>query len=104
MLTIQYVDDPICCYPDIIVHKRMSNRDNLLVIEVKKDNNNSSSNDIAFDYRKLRALTKSKKKGGEYGFCYGVHILIGVAPEVKIPLKEQWFRDEEEYSEKNIML
>lgn len=81
-------ESPICCYPDIIVHKRMNNNDNLLVIEVKKDNNNSQGNDKDFDYKKLRALTH---KDGGYEFKYGVHIVIGIAPNVEIPLEETWF-------------
>ncbi len=45
-------------YPDIIIHKRGNNNDNLLVIEVKKSTN---SNNKDFDFQKLRASTKELK-------------------------------------------
>ncbi len=41
-------------YPDIIIHKRGNNEDNLLVIEVKKEENNSSKD---YDTNKLKAFT-----------------------------------------------
>jgi len=45
-------------YPDIIVHKRGTNDDNLLAIEVKKSTNRSTRE---FDFRKLLAFKTQLK-------------------------------------------
>jgi hypothetical protein len=42
-------------YPDIIIHKRGDNEENIIVIEIKKNTNNESKE---FDYDKLKAFTK----------------------------------------------
>ncbi|MGA7192635.1 MAG: hypothetical protein WBW94_03315, partial [Anaerolineales bacterium] len=44
----------VSTYPDIIVHRRTKNNENLLVIEVKKKN---SKVRYDFDHQKLRAFT-----------------------------------------------
>jgi len=53
-------------YPDIIIHRRNTN-DNLLVIEVKK---NTSTKNKECDERKLIEFTKK----GEYHYSYGLFI------------------------------
>lgn len=52
-------------YPDIIIHKR-GTTNNLLVIEVKKDNKSSHENDI----------DKLKAYKNELGYKYAVHLTI----------------------------
>lgn len=54
-------------YPDIIVHRR-GTTDNLLVVEVKKSTNNKPGDEV-----KLRALTSSD---GEYQYELGVHLIF----------------------------
>lgn len=56
-------------YPDIIVHKRMSD-ENLLVIEVKKEKNKSNTDN---DKVKLKCLTK---KDGSFGYDYGFYLVF----------------------------
>jgi len=64
--------DKVSTYPDIIVHKRMSNEENTLIIEVKKKNNRT---DWEIDKYKLEALTRKRGDGG-YGFLLGLHLII----------------------------
>lgn len=54
--------------PDIVLHSRGNDMRNFLVIEIKK------SKECPFDEIKLKALTKSKNSGGEYGYELGVFI------------------------------
>ena len=54
--------------PDILLHLRGIDDRNFIVIEVKKED------ECLFDEAKLKALTKSKKMGGEYGYEIGVFI------------------------------
>ncbi|MEK7435110.1 MAG: hypothetical protein AABZ74_18410 [Cyanobacteriota bacterium] len=63
----KYPKAVISVYPDIIVHQRGTNDNNLLLIEVKKS---SSRVDSAFDLDKLRVYTIDSglnKLGYEYG-------------------------------------
>ena len=53
-------------YPDILVHKRNSNADNLLVIEMKKP-----GEDILYDELKLKAFRS------EFGYLHAAHIILG---------------------------
>jgi len=54
-------------FPDIIVHKRNS-KDNWLVVEVKKSTNKTEGDD-----EKLRALTQG---GGDFAYTLGIHLII----------------------------
>ncbi len=54
--------------PDILVHSRGNDKRNLIAIEVKK------LRVCPFDEAKLKALTKPRKAGGEYGYDLGVFI------------------------------
>ena len=67
--------DPMV-YPDIVVHERGCDRNNLLVIEVKKSNARVTSNAIC-DQAKLREFTKPKPKG-EYGYKLGLFLEFDV--------------------------
>jgi len=62
----------ISTYPDIIVHRRTRNDENLLVIEVKKRN---SKVNCDHDYEKLRAFTDMGDEN-PYHYMYGVFILL----------------------------
>lgn len=69
-------------FPDIIIHKRNTN-ENLLVIEMKKS---SSSADRNFDKNKLKAFTK-----GDYSYTLGLFIEFYVGSNAdKEPLIE-WY-------------
>lgn len=74
-------------YPDIIVHIRDSQDDNLLVIEVKKSNNK----DIDDDIKKLKAFTKEKS----LKYNYGLFLSLGVKDNIGENVK-RWFIDGEE--------
>lgn len=64
------------CYmftPDIIIHKRGTNENNLVVIEVKKDSNSEKRKQ--YDILKLENLTTCKL-GNHYNFKLGVSLLF----------------------------
>lgn len=78
----------VSTYPDIIVHRRLTNKKNLIVIEVKK-NNSSVTED--FDLIKLRAFT-SKNDENNYKYRFGVFIKLSIKnPSSKPVIK--WFQD-----------
>lgn len=58
-------------YPDIIIHKRGSKEDNLLIVEVKTPND-TQSKDFYNDYVKLKGFTQEVT----YLYRLGVHIYI----------------------------
>lgn len=58
-------------YPDIIIHKRLTNENNLLIIELKKNNSKTTKNDL----EKLIAFTESGPSN-EYHFFLGAYINI----------------------------
>ncbi len=68
-------DDPNgnTVFPDIIVHKRGTNKHNFLVIEVKKASNpaTQNKNDDFKDFKKLKAFTK------ELNYKYGIYLEFG---------------------------
>lgn len=59
---------------DTIVHRRKTNGENLLIVELKKQNRHSQI-DRLHDYKKLKAFTGSSESNS-YHFCYGVFILL----------------------------
>lgn len=86
----------VSTFPDIIIHKRLVNTHNLLVIEVKKNNNNSN---WSIDYRKLKGFTLPPEEG--YGYTLGVHVNFFVdKPVVEI----QWYKKGEELNKKYQLL
>ncbi len=89
--TLEEVKDQVSTYPDIIVHERLANDRNLLVVEVKKSNNNNNA-DWSIDDEKLNYFTDQKK---EYKFQLGLHIEIFVKNEWEEP-KLRWFIDGKE--------
>ncbi len=64
--------------PDIIIHKRGTNNDNLVVIEVKKDI--SPENDKKYDLIKLEHLTINYL-GNHYNYKIGIAIILGTGAE-----------------------
>ena len=76
--------------PDIIVHKRDSNKENLLVIEVKKSTTSVNNSLREFDYEKLRLFTSA-----EYGlgYRYGMYIELTTGPGKFVYPKIELFSD-----------
>jgi hypothetical protein len=79
-------------YPDIIVHKRGENHNNLLIIEVKK----SSANKDAYNYdcEKLKAYTDNSE-GNSLKYFYGVLIEIETGNNCTVKC-DKWFKNGEE--------
>lgn len=67
-------------YPDIIIHKRKSPHNNLLVIEVKKSSNNIGED---FDIEKIEELMEPP-----YNYKFGLFLRIGLQNESD---KYKWF-------------
>lgn len=85
----------ISTFPDIIVHRRMRNDENLLVVEVKKRN---SQVNHKHDYAKLKAFTESSKYNA-YHFSYGVFLLLNTGRNWKsIKPELRWFVEGKEES------
>lgn len=60
--------------PDLIIHKRLTNNDNFLCIEFKKNHVSSASNNaVKCDWCKLRFLTDKKN---DYRYEYGLHVIL----------------------------
>lgn len=76
----------VSTYPDIIVHTRLTNRNNLLIIEVKKDNSQVS---FEFDQKKLNAFT-GKDTEKRYLFKFGLFIEIPIGKKLSEP-KLTWY-------------
>ncbi|HAN91609.1 MAG: hypothetical protein WAU44_19450 [Nitrospira sp.] len=53
-------------FPDIIVHQRITDKNNLLVLEMKKP-----GEDLAYDNLKLQAFRK------ELGYIHTAHVILG---------------------------
>lgn len=74
-------------FPDVIIHQRNTDKNNLCIIEFKKslkDGGNSKSSyksrerRFKDDVKKLKAMTKND---GEYRYQWGVHIIFRAANE-----------------------
>jgi hypothetical protein len=76
-------------FPDIIIHRRGSNDQNLLVIEAKKGN---SSVGDRIDFAKLSAFTDST---GKDNYCYLYGVFIKFATRLANPPRPEltWFID-----------
>ncbi len=70
--------------PDIIIHKRGTQRDNLLIIEIKKGIENEVNNDI----EKLKSMT-----GDGYGYKLGLFLELYRDKQNTI---ERWFEEGKE--------
>ena len=85
----QKVEDllEVSTYPDIIVHQRGVNENNLLIIEVKKKN---SKINFKHDYSKLEAFTENTELNS-YHYEYGVFILFDTGNEKPGKPELKWF-------------
>lgn len=77
----------ISTYPDIIVHRRLTNAENLLIAEVKKKN---SQVDHDHDHAKLIAFTDSGDQNA-YHYKYGVFILLDTGTKKPGKPELTWF-------------
>ena len=89
----------ISTYPDIIVHRRGNNAENLLIVEVKKRN---SSVEFDHDYKKLRAFTDNE--ANPYHYRYGVFILLDTRRRTPRDPELRWFIEGAEESTSNNIL
>lgn len=79
-IEIKKQSGPRRVFPDIIVHKRGDNDNNILVIELKTQNRNNKK-----DLEKLREFTK---KNGEYAYKLGVFVRLVSGNQETL-----WFKD-----------
>lgn len=82
--------EQITTYPDIIVHERGTNSHNLLVIEIKKNNNKT---DWEIDKTKLIAFTKLDEG---YKYKLGIHLVLYINRKWKNPSYEYYHDGEME--------
>lgn len=74
-------DDDIYNFnPDIIIHKRGENKNNLVVIEIKKDTHNTKGK--LYDLIKLKHLTIDYS-GNNYNYKLGIAITFGTKSKAK---------------------
>jgi hypothetical protein len=66
-------------FPDIVVHKRNSDDNNLLVLELKKP-----GEDTDYDERKLLAFVK------QFGYKHAAHVILGLARNGDIVREVKW--------------
>lgn len=67
-------DHGVCVSPDIVIHERGTDARNLLVIELKKDNNPLRKGD--YDLKKIRAYVD------EIGYDFGLFIELGTGENI----------------------
>lgn len=79
-------------YPDIIVHRRLENSSNLLVVEIKKKNSRIAHE---HDFEKLKAFTENTEQNS-YHFRYGVFLLLETGNDTPQAPELKWFVDGEE--------
>lgn len=70
-------------FPDIIIHNRGNNKNNLLIIEAKKSNNPDQGN---FDKEKLIELAKSP-----FLYKFGLFILFSIEPNSNRKHQLDWY-------------
>lgn len=58
-----------CVYPDVIVHQRQNNENNLLVMEVKTYWNSDTRQD-------MQKIEKFMEQGGKYKYKFGLSLII----------------------------
>lgn len=78
--TIAWSDKSEQVYPDIIVHRRMT-KENVLVIELKKDSNRETKEN---DVLKLRAYRR------ELGYLHALFLRLGVGESAGTVSECQW--------------
>jgi hypothetical protein len=75
--------DAITVFPDIIVHRRGSDAENILVIEVKKE---CSTVGHLYDLKKLEAFK------AQLGYQFAVHIVIGFKRDGTLVKTQVWIK------------
>lgn len=83
----------ISTYPDIIIHRRNTNAENLLVIEIKKENSKVPHD---FDFQKLMAFTENSDSSYSYHYKYGLFILLETGTEKPKKTELIWFTEGKE--------
>ncbi|MGI8316876.1 hypothetical protein [Halobacillus mangrovi] len=79
----------ISIYPDIVIHKRGGNDNNLLIIEIKKSSNNL---DFSYDHKKLQCYTENSTPNSlKYKFGLFIEFETGVL-KPKLP-SFIWYKD-----------
>ena len=73
--------DAVTVYPDIIIHKRQT-RENLLVIEAKKSSSNRS---FCYDERKLKQFKS------QLGYRFAGFVTFNVGSNSEKPCSIEWF-------------
>ena len=92
-------------FPDVIVHRRGDDSDNLCVIEFKKSLTTGGKRrirrTIGGDVEKLQNMTIPKECGGEFGYQWGVHIVFHVTNDRDsfTGVKMRWFHNGVGYAE-----
>lgn len=84
--------------PDIIIHKRETNKNNLVVIEVKKDI--APDKDKQYDLIKLEHLTVDYS-GNHYNYSLGVALVLGTGSGTG-KVRMSFYQNGEEKSRDNI--
>jgi hypothetical protein len=79
----------VSTYPDIIVHRRLTNAHNLLIVEVKKQN---STVPKEVDHAKLKAFTENNTHNS-YSYRYGVFILFETGNDNPSKPTLTWFAE-----------
>lgn len=87
----------VSTYPDIIVHRRLKNDRNLLIIEVKKKSNEQN---YRFDRLKLEAFTQTGSQDF-YNYRYGLLVILHTRSEDVEGPKLIWFCNGQEKSIKS---
>ena len=85
--TTSYDAKAVTAFPDIIVHKR-GTRNNLLVIEAKKDNNRSDRKTLDAIERDRKKLTGYKK---DLGYKFGLFLKFSTGKSYENCPVEEWF-------------
>jgi hypothetical protein len=76
--------------PDIVVHKRLCDDENLLVIEMKKQDN-KDRRDRKKDAGKLEAFTHKRESPDDYGYQLGLFLDIPVEKGEQV--EYTWYKD-----------
>lgn len=80
----------ISTYPDIIIHRRNTNAENLLIIEIKKKNSKVAHD---FDFQKLMAFTENSESSFSYHYKHGLFILLETGMEKPQKPELTWFAE-----------
>ena len=74
-------DEAVTVFPDIIVHRRGNNDQNLLVVEMKKA---AAGSNLTYDRQKLHAFQRDLK------YTWAAHLIIGRSQNGELVRKILW--------------